>query len=84
MSVRPRGPLPGWRPSTPRQIGILADLVARYQQHRDEDTLPRGPRGIFYDLRPGGMGGNGVTYRKPDSENPISRSTDLAGSAGVM
>ena len=33
--------------------------------------MPRGGRGIFYDLRPGGMG-NGVTYRKPDSAHPVS------------
>jgi hypothetical protein len=70
MGVRPRGPLPDWKPRTPRQRGILADLVARYEQHRAEDTLPRGPRGIFYDLRPNGMG-NGVTHRKPDSTRPV-------------
>jgi hypothetical protein len=64
MSRRPRGALPGWQPTTARQKGILADLVARYQQHHREDTLPRGGNGIFYDLRPRGMG-NGVTYFKP-------------------
>jgi hypothetical protein len=36
MSVRPRGPLPNWRPTTPRQIGILADLIARYAQRKRE------------------------------------------------
>jgi hypothetical protein len=61
MARRPRGALPDWRPKTPRQKAILADLVARYEQHQAEGTLPRGPRGIFYDLRPNGMG-NGVTY----------------------
>jgi hypothetical protein len=70
MTVRPRGPWPGWQPRTARQKGIAADVLARYQQHEREDTLPRGPRGIFYDLRPDGMG-NGVTYRKPDSKHPI-------------
>ncbi len=70
MSERPRGPLPGWRPTTDRQAGILADALARYRQHEREDTLPRGGRGIFYDLRPNGLGG-GVTYRKPDSLHPI-------------
>jgi hypothetical protein len=63
MSIRPRGPLTGWEPRTPRQAGILADLKARYAQHEREDTWPRGGRGIFYDLRPRGMG-NGMTYRK--------------------
>lgn len=71
MSTRPRGPRPGWRPSTPRQAGILADVLGRYEQHEREGTLPRGGRGIFYDLRPGGLG-NGVTYRKPDSLHPVS------------
>jgi hypothetical protein len=70
MSKRPRGPLDGWQPTTTRQKGILTDLIARFEQHRDEDTLPRGPRGIFYDLRPNGMG-NGITYRKPDSKHPV-------------
>jgi hypothetical protein len=70
MSKRPRGSLPNWKPSTTRQKGLLADLITRYQQHADEDTLPRGPRGIFYDLRPNGMG-NGLTYRKPDSKHPV-------------
>jgi hypothetical protein len=63
MSKRPRGALPGWQPRTPRQAGILADLLARYRQHRREDTLPRSGRGMFYDLRPAGLG-NGVTYTK--------------------
>jgi hypothetical protein len=61
MSKRPRGLLPGWQPRTPRQKGILADLIERYEQHRREDTLPRTGRGVSYDLRPEGMG-NGVTY----------------------
>lgn len=69
--TRPRGPQHGWRPTAPRQVGILADLIARYSQHEREGTLPRGGRGIFYDLRPNGMG-NGVTYRKPDSAHPLS------------
>jgi hypothetical protein len=71
VSIRPRGPQPGWRPTAPRPAGILLDLIARYQQHQAEGTLPRGGRGIFYDLRPNGMG-NGVTYRKPDSAHPLS------------
>lgn len=71
LRTRPRGPQPRWQPKTARQEGILADLIERYQQHYDEDTLPRGPRGIFYDLRPHGLG-HGVTYRKPDSQHPIT------------
>jgi hypothetical protein len=71
MGKRPRGPQPDWRPTAPRQVGILRDLVERYRQHQQEGTLPRGGRGIFYDLRPNGMG-NGVTYRKPDSLHPLS------------
>jgi hypothetical protein len=71
MGARPRGPQRAWRPKSPRAQGILADLIARYQQHNREGTLPRGGRGIFYDLRPNGMG-NGVTYRKPDSAHPLS------------
>jgi hypothetical protein len=69
MGKRPRGPLLKWEPRTPRQIGVLADLVARYAQHVAEDTLPRGGRGMFYDLRPAGMG-NGITYKKPTDDHP--------------
>lgn len=71
MAQRPRGPQRAWRPKSLRAQGILLDLIARYQQHNREGTLPRGGRGIFYDLRPNGMG-NGVTYRKPDSAHPLS------------
>jgi hypothetical protein len=71
VGKRPRGPQPDWQPSSPRAQGILADLIARYRQHEREGTLPRGGRGIFYDLRPNGMG-NGVSYRKPDSAHPLS------------
>lgn len=78
MSVRPRGPWPDWKPRTPRQVGILADLLGRYEQHEREDTLPRGGRGIFYDLRPNGMG-NGIAYRKPDAEHPIKTKDGLPG-----
>jgi hypothetical protein len=75
VSKRPRGPLPDWKPRTARQKAILADVLTRYQEHQDAGTLPRGGRGIFYDLRPNGQG-NGVTYRKPDSKNPV-REFDL-------
>jgi hypothetical protein len=76
--TRPRGPLIHWWPRRARQKAILADLIARYEQHEADDTLPRGPRGIFYDLRPNGMG-NGVTYRKPDSQHPVRAKFGLPG-----
>jgi hypothetical protein len=45
---------------------VVADLLDRLAQHAAEDTLPRGPRGLFYDLRPSGIPGNprGVIYTK--------------------
>jgi hypothetical protein len=78
MGRRPRGPLPAWKPRTARQKAILADLIARYEQHYDEGTLDRGGRGMFYDLRPNGMG-NGATYRKPDSDHPIKPRPGVPG-----
>ena len=45
MSIRPRGPLPDWRPRTDRQTAILADLVARYEQHIAEGTIFPGRHG---------------------------------------
>ncbi len=75
MSDRPRGPLPNWQPTTERQIAICADVLARYRQHEKAGTLPRGPRGIFYDLRPGGMG-NGATYRKDTKQHPVTKEVD--------
>jgi hypothetical protein len=71
MSKRPRGPLPNWEPSTERQAAILADIVVQYNALHADDLLPRGGRGIFYDLRPNGHG-NGMAYRKPDSQHPKS------------
>jgi len=64
MSKRPRGPLdPSEVAKSALAEAVLGDLIARFRQHRDEDTLPRGPRGSVYDLRPRGKG-NGVTYHK--------------------
>ena len=63
MSERPRGPLPGWEPTTEFQKALLADVLERLEQHEREGTLPRSPRGVFYDLRPDGFG-RGVTYVK--------------------
>jgi hypothetical protein len=60
---RVRGPVPGWKPRGARQEGVYADLMLVLEKHRRDGTLPRGPRGLFYDLRPYGKG-NGVTYRK--------------------
>lgn len=57
--TRPRGACPDWQPRTARQRGILADVLACYREHYEADTLPRGGRGVFYDLRPNGRG-NGV------------------------
>lgn len=64
MGERIKGALDrSWRP--PGDIGraLFADILARFRQHSDEGTLPRGTRGLFYDLRPAGMG-NGLTYIK--------------------
>jgi hypothetical protein len=63
MGTRPRGPLPGWSPRDEFGRAVLADLLDRLAQHEAEDTLPRSPRGLFYDLRPGGFG-RGITYIK--------------------
>jgi hypothetical protein len=45
---------------------VRADIFDRLMQHSREDTLPRGGRGLFYDLRPSGIPGNprGVIYTK--------------------
>jgi hypothetical protein len=61
--------MPNWKPETPRTEAVAADLLARYQEHYEAGTLQRGPRGIFYDLRPHGRG-NGMTYYKDDSAHP--------------
>jgi hypothetical protein len=53
-------------PNSPKAHAVCADILDRYRQHHDEDTLPRGGNGIFYDLRPSGMPRNprDVTYIK--------------------
>ena len=64
MGERPKGPMDsGWMPADPVGQLLVADILQRLQQHSREDTLPRSPRGLFYDLRPNGMG-NGLTYTK--------------------
>jgi hypothetical protein len=63
MGERPRGPLPGWQPQPGFQAALLADIMDRLSQHDREGTLPRSPRGLFYDLRPSGYG-RGITYTK--------------------
>jgi len=71
MPVRPKGPMPeDWRPSTAVGRALMADILARLQQHQRDDTLPRSPRGLFYDLRPHGMG-NGLTYVKQPRMEPV-------------
>jgi hypothetical protein len=65
----------GWDPDgddrSERQKALAKDIVARYEQHQREGTLPRGGRGIFYDLRPSGLG-NGLTYRKLNTGTPFA------------
>ncbi len=53
-------------PRSPKADAVRADIMDRLRQHYEEDTLPRGGRGLFYDLRPYGMPDNprGVTYAK--------------------
>jgi hypothetical protein len=83
MTTRPRGPLPSWRPTTARQKAILADLVRRFEQHQAEDTLPRSGRGVFYDLRPAGMG-NGITYTKHPPKLPNGRYDPMTANPQVV
>jgi hypothetical protein len=78
MGKRPRGATT-WEPGTKRTKAMLADIQDRYEQHDADGTLPRGPRGIFYDLRPTGYG-RGLIYFKPDSQHPKGHH----GKAGVM
>ena len=62
--MRPKGPMdPDWRPADPVGQALLSDIAERLLQHQRDDTLPRSPRGLFYDLRPSGMG-RGLTYVK--------------------
>ena len=77
MAKRPRGPQPNWRPKSDRQQAILDDILAMYERHEREDTLPRGGRGIFYDLRPRGIVSSGWIYRKPDSEHPVKAPNEI-------
>ena len=57
MGERPKGPLPAdWRPPSHWENLLLDDILDRLAQHSREGTLPRSPRGLFYDLRPHGMG----------------------------
>jgi hypothetical protein len=45
-------------PRSPTADAVRADLLDRLHQHYEDDILPRGGRGIFYDLRP-----HGIAYR---------------------
>ena len=51
---------------SPKAEAVRADILDRLRQHERQDTLPRGGRGLFYDLRPHGMPDNqrGITYTK--------------------
>ena len=53
-------------PRSPKADAVRPDILDRLRQHYEEDTLPRGGRGLFYDLRPLGMPGNprGVIYTR--------------------
>ena len=65
--TRARGWIKFWDlPDSPKAKAVRADIIDRLKQHEAEDTLPRGPRGLFYDLRPHGMPGNprGAIYTK--------------------
>jgi hypothetical protein len=69
--TRPRG----WirfedLPRSPKAEAVRADILDRLRQHAAEDTLPRGGRGLFYDLRPHGLPDNprGVIYLKHPTE----------------
>jgi hypothetical protein len=65
--TRNRGNITAMRlTGSPTAQAVYADILDRFRQHEQEGTLPRGGRGIFYDLRPSGMAGNprGLTYRK--------------------
>jgi hypothetical protein len=71
--TRPRG----WilidkLPHSRKALAVRADILDRLQQHAQEDTLPRGGRGLFYDLRPHGIASNprGVIYTK----HPVDKS----------
>jgi hypothetical protein len=56
--------------NSPKAEAVRADILERLHQHVAEDTLPRGGRGLFYDLRPHGMPDNprGITYTKHPRE----------------
>jgi len=48
----------------------MLDIIERLRQHQRDDTLPRSPRGLFYDLRPNGLG-HGLTYVKQPRMEPV-------------
>lgn len=62
-------------PRSPRADAVIADLLDRLAQHHREDTLPRGPRGLFYDLRPSGIPDNprGAIYTKHPAADQTGR-----------
>lgn len=83
MGERPKGPMPDtWQPADPIGQLLMEDIIQRLQQHRDEDTLPRSPRGLFYDLRPNGLG-RGLTYSKQPRMVAVGRSMRRADPAEI-
>jgi hypothetical protein len=73
---------PGWRPADPVGQMLMLDILERLAQHRAEDTLPRSPRGLFYDLRPDGMG-HGLHYVKQPRMITVGRGTRRADPAEI-
>jgi hypothetical protein len=53
-------------PRSLKANGVFEDIMDRLVQRARKDTLPHGPRGLFYDVRPQGVPGNprGVIYTK--------------------
>ena len=65
----PLGPMSrDWAPVADKrgnlQRAVRADLLTLFAEHKAAGTLPRSPRGAFYDLMPAGRG-NGAKYVKP-------------------
>ncbi len=62
-------------PRSPRADAVYADIIDRLQQHDDEDTLPRGGRGLFYDLRPHGFPAMSAASPTPTIRKSKGRAT---------
>ena len=60
-------------PRSPKADAVRADIMDRLKQHEAQDTLPRGPRGLFYDLCPAGR----HRLRPPKKGAPPGRAAAL-------